>query len=72
MLRELFWALTEFRGESSPISLACVCQSKFTEFVAELTELLQNSVTSLFWNSTLETVFSLFAKFSAAHVGESF
>ena len=40
-LSELFFALTEFQGESSvsvPRGLVFVCKSELTEFFAELTE----------------------------------
>ena len=69
-LSEFVLVLAEFRGEGSvsssePISVCvCVCQSKLTEFFAELTELPQNSVSSLFRNS-LGGRFEYFLFFSA-------
>ena len=58
-----FLALTEFRGESSVSSSAlyvCVCQCELTEFLKDSPSLPQNSVSSLFGNSTLEIVFLTF------------
>ena len=50
------------RTQWVPFSLLFVCQSELTEFLAELTEFAAElNVSSLFRNSTLETVFRPFS-----------
>ena len=63
-----FLALTEFRRGSSVSSsqpTMCVCQSELTEFFSQNSlSLPQNSLSSLFRNCILETVFRPFPKHS--------
>ena len=60
------------RTQWVPFSLSCVCQSELTEFFQNSPSLAQNSVSSLFRNSTLETVFCPFPRvWPTPRIGDS-